>query len=134
MQVPYSGKLHKVLISLFHNLGKFAKISIHNCTVYCSIMALLNYFSVKSKSLPDANGPLLSTMKPQAIESANRKVSALLASDSSTKDHSSSPSHGPYMKFSPEQKAQVARYTMGSGSKWVIVRYPKQWGVCKHCS
>ena len=45
-----------------------------------SIMALLKYFSVKSKSLPDLNGLLSSTVKSQTIESANRKVSALLTS------------------------------------------------------
>ena len=33
------------------------------------------------------------------------------------------------MKFSPEQKAQVARYAMESGNKRAIVRYSKQWGV-----
>ena len=34
-----------------------------------------------TKSLPDLNGPLSSTVKPQAVESANQKVSALLASE-----------------------------------------------------
>ena len=67
-------------------------------------------------------------MKPQAIESANRKVSALLSSDSNTKDDGSGPSRGPYMKFS-EQKAQVARYAMESGNKQAIWRYSKEWGV-----
>ena len=92
-------------------------------------MALLKYLPVQSKSLPDPNGPLSSTVKPQAIESANKKVSALLASDSCPKDDGSGPSRGPYMKFSPEQKAQVARYAMESGNKQAIVRYSKQWGV-----
>ena len=92
-------------------------------------MALLKYFSIQSKSLPDPNSPLSSTVKPQAIESANKKVSAFLASDSSAKDDSSGPSRGPYMKFSPEQKAQVARYAMESGNKRAIIRYSKQWGV-----
>ena len=33
------------------------------------------------------------------------------------------------MKFTPEQKAQVARYALESGNKRVIVKYSKQWGV-----
>ena len=73
-------------------------------------MALLKYFSVYTKSFPDPNGPLSRTVKPKAIESANRKVSALLAFDSSAKDDGSRPLCGPYMKFLPGQKAQVARH------------------------
>ena len=33
------------------------------------------------------------------------------------------------MKFSPEQKAHVARYAMESGNMRAIVRCLKQWGV-----
>ena len=33
------------------------------------------------------------------------------------------------MKFSPEQKAQVARYVIESGNKRTIVLHFKQWGV-----
>ena len=50
------------------------------------------------------------------IESANRKVSALLSStdNCSAKDNrSGQPLCSSYMKFTPEQKAQVARYTLG---------------------
>ena len=54
-------------------------------------MALLKYFSVESKSLPDPNGPMSSTVKPQGIESVNKRVSAFLASDSSMKDDGSGP-------------------------------------------
>ena len=92
-------------------------------------MALLKYFSIQSKSLFDPNDLLSSTVKPQAIESANKKVSTLLASDSSTKDDGSGPSRGPYMKFSLEQKAQVTRYTMESGNKRAVLRYSKQCSV-----
>ena len=94
-------------------------------------MALLKYFA-KSKSLPDPNGPLSSKLKPETIDSANRKVSALLAStgSSSAKDDGSGQrSRGSYMKFIPEQKAQVARYTLESRNKRAIVKYSKQWGV-----
>ena len=57
-----------------------------------------------------------------------RYVSALLASNTSVKDDGSGPSRCLYMKFSPEQKAQVARYEMESGNKQAIVWYSKQWG------
>ena len=93
-----------------------------------SIIALLKYFLVKSTSLPDPNGPLSSTVKSQTIKSANRKVSALFASEYSSK-HDSRPSRGLYLKFSPEQKAQVAWYAIESGNKRAIVRNSKQWGV-----
>ena len=66
------------------------------------------------------------------IESANRKVSALLTStgSSSMKDDGSRQcSHGSYMKFTPEQKAQIATYTLESGKEPVIVRYSKQCGI-----
>jgi transposase-like protein len=33
------------------------------------------------------------------------------------------------MRFSPEQKAQVARYAVESGNKRAIIRYSKLWGV-----
>ena len=42
-----------------------------------TIMALLKCFPV-TKSLPDPNGPLFSTVKPKAIESAKSKVSEIL--------------------------------------------------------
>ena len=94
-------------------------------------MALLKYFA-KSKSLPHPNGPLSSKLKPETIDSAKRKVSALLAStgSSSAKDDGSGQrSRRSYMKFTPEQKAQVARYALESGNKRAIVKYSKQWGV-----
>ena len=94
-------------------------------------MALLKYFA-KSKSLPDPNGPLLSKLKPETIDSANRKVSALLASTgtSSAKDDGSRQrSHSSYMKHTPEPLAQVARYKLETGNKRAIVKYCKQWRV-----
>ncbi len=94
-------------------------------------MALLKYFA-KSKSLLDPNGPLSSKVKPERIESANRKVSALLSStgSSSTKEVGSGQRlRGSYMKFIPEHKAQIAIYALESGNKQAIVRYSKQWGV-----
>ena len=94
-------------------------------------MALLKYFA-KSKSLPNPNGPFSSKVKPETIKCANRKVSALLAStgSSSAKEVGSGQRLcGSYMKFTPEHKAQVAKYALESGNKQAIVRYSKQWGI-----
>ena len=91
-------------------------------------MALLKSFA-KSESLPDPNGPLSSKLKPETIDSANRKVSAQLDStgSSSTKDDGSRQCLcGSYMKFTPEQKAHVTRYALESGNKQAIVRYSKR--------
>ena len=44
-------------------------------------------------------------------------------------DGSGQRSRGSYMKFTSEQKAQVARYALESGNKRAIVKYSKQWGV-----
>ena len=74
----------------------------------------------------------MNTVKPETIDSANRKVSALLAStgSSSAKDEGSRQrSRGSYMKFTPEQKAHFARYALESGNKRAIMKYSKQWGV-----
>ena len=82
-------------------------------------MALLKYFA-KSKSLPSPNVSLSSKLKPETIKSANRKVSGLLASTSSSSakdDGSGQPSCGSYMKFTPEQKAQAAIYALEPGNK-----------------
>ena len=126
-----AGKFHEVLIlRKFICENVFLRIILTPTLSHCldAVMALLKYFSAKSKSLPDPNGPLSSAVKPPAIVSANRKASALLASDSSTKDNGSGPSRGLYMKFLPEQKAQVARYAMESGNKRALWRYSKEWG------
>ena len=76
---------------------------------------MLKYVLVQLRSLPDPKQcPLSSTVRPQAINSANKKVSAILVSDFTLKDW---PLRSSYMKFSPEKKAEVARYTMESRNK-----------------
>ena len=74
----------------------------------------------------------MNTVKPETIDSANRKVSALLAStgSSSAKDEGSRQRlRGSYMKFTSEQKAHFARYALESENKRAIMKYSKQWGV-----
>ena len=80
-------------------------------------LAVLKYFA-KSKSLPNPNGPLSSKVKPETIASANRKVSTLLTSTSSSSAKevgSGQRLRGSYMKFTPEHKAQVAKYAWSQG-------------------
>ena len=94
MHLLQFGQIHESLL---------AKISIReNYTTYCNvplfqcldaIMTLLKYFLVQSKSLPDPNGLLSSTVKPQAIEVPTESY-LLLASDSSIKDDGSGSSRG----------------------------------------
>ena len=78
-------------------------------------MALLKYFSPRSASLPDPNGPLSAKVKPEAIEKANKKVSTILASCSSEGD-STKQQRGSYQKFTPKQRAEVASYAMETAS------------------
>ena len=80
-------------------------------------MALLKYFA-KSKSLPDPNGPLSSTLKPETIDNANRKVSALLTSTgtSSAKDNGSGqPSCSSYMKLSLSRRLRLLDMHLSQG-------------------
>ena len=92
---------------------------IHYETGFACIHGPVEVFSVQSRFLPDPKRRLSSTGRPQAINSANKKVSAIFAPDSSSKDR---PSRGLYMKLSPEQTAQVAIYAMESRNKRVISR------------
>ena len=98
----------------WENFSKFIR-EIFSCILFhCKTGFTCNHgpvevFSVQSTSLPDPKRRLSSIVRPQAIDSANKKVSAIFASDSSDKDQ---PSRGLYMKLSPEQMAQIARYLM----------------------
>ena len=68
-------------------------------------------------------------VKPEVIECANRKVSVLHTSDSSANDDGSKPLHGLDLKFTIEQKVQIAKCTIESGNERVLVRYYKQQGI-----
>ena len=72
--------------------------------------------------LPPSYGP---SPRTQHLSMSLQQASTLFAPNSSVKV----PSHGPYMNFSPEQKAQAARYLMESRKKWKVARQPKQYGV-----
>ena len=107
--------------------AKFSHLQKHS-VIYCSIVtgfacdhSPAEVFSVQSRSLSDLKCLLSSAVRPQAIGSAKKNVSANLASDSSAKDR---PSRGPYMKFLPKQTAQVAKYTMKSRNKHTMQNSP----------
>ena len=83
------------------------------CSLFSSNIALLKYCA-KSKSLSNPNCPLSSKLKPEMIESANRKVSALLAStgSSSVKEVGSGQRlRGSYMKFTRTVRTWKTKYT-----------------------
>ena len=86
-------------------------------------MALLKYFSQHSAFLMDPNGPLLVKVKPEAIDNANKKVSALLALRSSKND--STKQHcGSYIS---EGYASATFY-----SCWICSRSRKRSAIAKY--
>ena len=69
---------------VFRDLGEIVKVYLQNFLIreisvtYCSILTgftcdhgPVEVFSVQSRSLPDPKRPLSSTVRPQAIDSAN---------------------------------------------------------------
>ena len=113
----YEAKSQKFIHEFTHLLNFLHKI--HCKTGFACVHGPVEVFSVQSRFLPDLKCCLSSTGRPQAIDSANKKVPAILAPDSSSKDR---PSRGPYMKLSPEQTAQVAIYAMESRNRRAISR------------
>ena len=85
-----------------------------------------SYFSCSSmtKTL-DPDGPLAKKLKAETIVKTNKKVAAL----SSASGPQAKGKRGPYKKFTPEQKAKVARYALESGNQRAMVKYSKKWGV-----
>ena len=71
-------------------------------------MALFKYFK-KATSLPNPEGPLSDRMPPAAIYSPNKEVQDLVIKG----DHSNSSSHsrkrGPYLSYTEEEKARIAK-------------------------
>ena len=83
-------------------------------------MALHRYFKISSK-LPDPNGPLSETIPSEAIKEANKIV------EQSTQNASTKRSRGTYLKFTPIQQAQAAKYAVENGNKAAIRRYSKEF-------
>ena len=80
----------------------------------------------QDKQLPDPNGPLSSIIPAEAIRDAN---------DAHTRAQSSQQiqggeckrSRGFYVKLTPVQQAQIAKYALANGNKAAILRYTKEF-------
>ena len=89
-------------------------------------MSLHRYFKISSK-LPDPNGPLSKKVPLEAIKEANRSVEVATQDTSSDASGSSKEGRGTYMKFTPVQQAQVAKYAVENGNKVAIHHYSKEF-------
>jgi len=76
-------------------------------------MALHRYFKISSKP-QDPNGPLSETVPSEAIKEANRIV------EESTQNGSTKRGRGTYLKFTPIQQAQAAKYAVENGNQAAI--------------
>ena len=83
-------------------------------------MSLHRYFKISSKQ-PDPNGPLSEIIPSQAIKEANEIVKQ------STQNGSTKRSRGTYLKFTPTQQAQAAKYAVENGNQAAIRRYSKEF-------
>ena len=74
-----------------------------------ALMSILKYFKRKGVQtvLPDPKGPLSNKVPSISIAEANKEVLKILNENQTKK--------GPYIKVTPERKAQIARYAMEHG-------------------
>lgn len=87
----------------------------------------LREFLQHINSLPSARG-LLSTLVPSsAIASANREVEQVLREQLPTSSQTHS-KRGPYRKYSPELRAQIAKYACSNGLKRASEYFSRKLG------
>ena len=81
-------------------------------------MSLYAYFHKMSKScLPNPQGPLSKQLPSSCIESANKHVEELAKKTTmETKSHK----RGPYKKYTPKDRADVANYAALHGTSAAI--------------
>ena len=84
-------------------------------------MSLHRYFKISSK-LPDPNGPLSETIPSETIKEANKSMEQSIQNGSTLKR-----SRGTYLKFTPVQQAQAAKYAVENGNQAAICRYSKEF-------
>ena len=76
-------------------------------------MALHRYFKISNK-YPDPYGPLSETVPSDAIKETNKIVERY------TQNAGTKRSRGTYLKFTPIQQAQVAKYAVENGNQVAI--------------
>ena len=89
-------------------------------------MSLHQYFKISSK-LPDPNGPLSKEVPSEHIKEANRSIEAATQDTSSGTSGGAKRGRGTYIKFTPVQQAQVAKYAVENGNKAAICHYSKEF-------
>jgi len=78
--------------------------------------SILTYFKLvgnhngeQQVKLPDSTGPLTEKLPSSFISAANKVIE-------SSKKESSTKTKGPYAKFTPEFKAEIAKYAIENGN------------------
>ncbi len=89
-------------------------------------MALYRYFKVEKGGLPDPHGPLAKIVPSSSIAAANSEVQA--ARESSLPDRKK---RGSYAKYTPEQKALIAKRAAEHGVVATIRHYAKEFPKLK---
>ena len=89
-------------------------------------IALYAYFKKKenksinpSSALPDANGPLTKVIPSSYITEANKEVIATTNSQLEKR--------GPYLKFTPEKKVEIAKYAAENGITSAVKCFSKDF-------
>ena len=80
----------------------------------------------EDKQLPDTNGPLSSIIPAEAIRDAN-DAHSLLSHSQQIQGGECKRSRGLYVKLTPVQQAQIAKYALANGNKAAILRYTKEF-------
>ena len=78
-------------------------------------MSILHYFK-QASGLPDPKGPLSSAISSRAIAEANKQVQEALGGEKNAK-------RGPYQRYSPALRAEIAEYTRRQGAAATARRY-----------
>ena len=89
-------------------------------------MSLHGYFKISSK-LPDPNGPLSKEVPSEAIKEANKSVERATKNIGTSECGGGKRGRGAYMKFTPVQQAQVAKYAVENGNQAAIRHYSKEF-------
>ena len=87
-------------------------------------MALYRFFKKEVPDVPSPYGPLSSSLSPATIKDANVAVKqcADRGSEAAAKPR------GPYVKFTPEDQAAIAKYALWHGNKAAIRHFSKELG------
>ncbi len=97
-------------------------------------MALFRYFATSADTvLPDPRGPLTRQIPSTAIASANGEVRQLLQAQQAAEPVSAT-KRGSYVKFTPEQKAEVGKRAAEHGVAATVRYFGKRFPGLKESS